>query len=371
MGYNLYRGNQSGGPYNLLNSSLVTGTASTDASVQAGHSYYYVATAVNSNQVESAYSNEAQVFVPYPVVSSQLSITPASVTFGTFYLGSSSSQTVTLTDTGSASVVVSGETVTGTGFSTSGLSIPLTLAGGQSASFTVTFAPAAAGSATGSVSVVSNASNSPSSLPLTGTGAVSSHSVAISWNASTSSVAGYNAYRGNQSGGPYTKLNSALVATNPYTDSAVEAGQTYFYVVTAVNSSGVESPYSNEAQATVPSSSQLSVSPISVNFGSIAVGSSAPQTATLTNSGPDTLTVSQANVTGTGFSISGLSLPLTMAAGQSGTFTVAFTPTVAGSATGSLSVVSNASDSPTAVSLSGTGIRAIPNRLSFGKPPGG
>src|SRR6516164_2372255 len=68
--------------------------------------------------------------------------------------------------------------------------------------------------------------------------------------------------------------------------------------------------YSNQVQADVLSSSQLGVSPTSVNFGSIAVGSSAPQTATLTNSGPDTLTVSQANVTGTGFSISGLSLPL-------------------------------------------------------------
>ena len=95
---------------------------------------------------------------------------------------------------------------------------------------------------------------------------------------------------------------------------------------------------------------------------------SAPQKATLANSGPDPLIVSQA---GTGFNISGLSLPLSMAAGQSATFTVNFAPTVGGSATGSLSVVSNASDSPTAVSLSGTGIRAIPNRLSFGKPPGG
>jgi len=369
-GYNVYRGNQSGGPYTMVNPSLVTGTTYSDASVQAGQSYYYVATAVNSNNVESAYSNEAQVYVPYPVVSSQLSFTPASVSFGTVYVGSSSSQTVTLTDTGTASVVVSGESLTGTSFSSSGLSVPLTLAGGQSATFTVTFAPAAAGSATGTVSVVSNASNSPTSLALAGTGTTSSDSVALTWNASTSSVAGYNAYRGNQSGGPYTKLNSSLVATTAYTDSSVQAGQTYFYVATAVNSSGAESVYSNEVPATVPSSSSLSVSPTSLNFSSITVGSSAPQTVTLTNSGPDPVTVSQANVTGTGFSMSGLSLPLAVAAGQSATFTISFAPSVAGSATGSLSVVSNATNSPATVSLSGTGVTlllaASPTSLSFG-----
>src|SRR5215471_10667372 len=107
---------------------------------------------------------------------------------------------------------------------------------------------------------------------------IASQSVGLTWNASTSTVAGYNAYRGNQSGGPYTRLNSSLVATTAYTDSTVEAGQTYFYVVTAVNSSGVESVYSNQGQVTVPSSSQLSVSPTTLNFGSINVGSSAPQT---------------------------------------------------------------------------------------------
>jgi hypothetical protein len=369
-GYNVYRGTQSGGPYTLVNSSLDTGTTYSDTTVQAGQPYYYVATAVNSNEVESVYSNEAQVVVPYPVVSSQLAFTPASVTFDTFYTGSSTSQTVTLTNTGSAGVVVSGETVTGTGFTASGLSVPQTLAGGQSVTLTVTFAPAAAGSATGTVSVVSNASNSPTSLSLTGTGAVSSHSVALSWKASTSTVAGYNAYRGNQSGGPYTMLNSSLIATTAYTDTTVQGGQTYFYVTAAVNSSGVVSAYSNDVQATVPSSSQLNVSPTSLTFGSITVGSSAPQAATLTNSGPDALTVSQANVTGTGFSISGLSLPLTVAAGQSATFTVTFAPNAAGSATASLSVVSNATNSPATVSLSGTGaglsLAASPASLSFG-----
>ena len=185
-GYNVYRGTQSGGPYTLINSSLDTGTTYSDATVHGGQSYYYVATAVTSNGVESVHSNEAQVSVPYP---SRLAFTPASVSFGTVSDGTSSSQTVTLTDTGSSSVVVSGEIVTGTGFSTSGLSVPLTLEGGQSTTFTATFTPAGAGPAAGTVSVVSNASNSPTALSLTGTGTTSSGTVPVITSPTMASVA--------------------------------------------------------------------------------------------------------------------------------------------------------------------------------------
>jgi fibronectin type 3 domain-containing protein len=41
-------------------------------------------------------------------------------------------------------------------------------------------------------------------------------------------------------------------ATTSYTDSAVQNGQTYYYVVTAVDSAGVESAYSNQTQASIP-----------------------------------------------------------------------------------------------------------------------
>jgi hypothetical protein len=80
------------------------------------------------------------------------------------------------------------------------------------------------------------------------------HSVQLSWTGSTSpSVVGHNVYRGTTSGGPYTKVNSSLVASTNYTDSTVQNGVTYFYVVTAVNSSNAESGFSNVATAPVPS----------------------------------------------------------------------------------------------------------------------
>jgi fibronectin type 3 domain-containing protein len=76
--------------------------------------------------------------------------------------------------------------------------------------------------------------------------------VTLNWTASPSSVAGYNVYRSTVSGGPYTEMNPALLTPIQYTDSAVQAGQTYYYVATSVDSSNVESTYSSEVSATIP-----------------------------------------------------------------------------------------------------------------------
>jgi fibronectin type 3 domain-containing protein len=59
-------------------------------------------------------------------------------------------------------------------------------------------------------------------------------------------------YRGTQAGGPYVALNGTAEVGTSYTDNSVQAGQTYYYVVTAVDGSGNESVYSNQAQAVVP-----------------------------------------------------------------------------------------------------------------------
>ena len=86
------------------------------------------------------------------------------------------------------------------------------------------------------------------------TGVSVAHSVSLNWTASTSSnVTGYNVYRGPQSSGPYAKLTSSPVAAIAFTDLAVQAGQTYYYVATAVDNANNESAYSGQAQAVVPS----------------------------------------------------------------------------------------------------------------------
>jgi hypothetical protein len=181
----------------------------------------------------------------------QLAVTPISTDFGSVTVGTSKTQVGTLSASGS-SVSVSSATLTSAEFSLSGITFPLTVAAGQSVPFTVTFTPQMSGSASAIGSFTSNASNSAAET-LTGTGAAPpQHRVDLSWS-ETSTVVGYNLYRGSQSGGPYTKINLALDASTTYTDSSVQAGQIYYYVTTAVDSSGAESSYSNQIQTSVPS----------------------------------------------------------------------------------------------------------------------
>ena len=181
----------------------------------------------------------------------QLGLTPLSADFGSVTVGTRQNQTATLTAIGS-SVTVSSANGTNAEFSVGGIALPLTLAAGQSIQFALMFSPQMAGTASATVSFASDAANSIAAA-LTGTGvAPPQHNVSLSWN-DASAVVGYNVYRGNQPGGPYSKINSVLDASSVYADSSVQAGQTYYYVTTSVDSSAAESSYSNEVQALIPS----------------------------------------------------------------------------------------------------------------------
>jgi fibronectin type 3 domain-containing protein len=75
----------------------------------------------------------------------------------------------------------------------------------------------------------------------------------LAWDASpTPTVVGYHAYRSEQDGGPYARLNAALIPDLTYDDQTVEKGLTYYYVVRAVDADSQESVNSNQARAIVP-----------------------------------------------------------------------------------------------------------------------
>jgi fibronectin type 3 domain-containing protein len=65
-------------------------------------------------------------------------------------------------------------------------------------------------------------------------------------------VVGYNVYRGGATG-KYSRINPALDTGTTYTDYSVDAGETYYYVTTAVDEHGRESRYSNQTKAVIPS----------------------------------------------------------------------------------------------------------------------
>jgi len=82
---------------------------------------------------------------------------------------------------------------------------------------------------------------------------LAAQSVVLTWSAGPSNnVAGYNVYRATAPAGPFTKLTSVPTTNVSFTDITVISGQTYYYVVTAVDASGLESAYSNQAPATIP-----------------------------------------------------------------------------------------------------------------------
>ena len=80
----------------------------------------------------------------------------------------------------------------------------------------------------------------------------------------------------------------------------------------------------------------LAASPGSLSFGNVGVGQSQAKAVTLSNSGGTSVTVSQAAVSSGAFSISGLTLPVTIDAGQSAAFNVVFAPKSAGAVNGSV-----------------------------------
>ncbi len=183
-----------------------------------------------------------------------LSFSSTAMNFGNVTTGTTSTITETVTNTGNANVQISLISQTGSSsYLLAGNAVPVTVSPGQHTTFNVVFNPTVTGTASGSVVVTSNAAGSPTTISLTGAGVQTvSHTVSLSWAASTSTVTSYNVYRSNTTGVGYVKINIAAVTSVNYTDSTVQNGTTYFYVTTAVDSGGNESVFSNEASAVIP-----------------------------------------------------------------------------------------------------------------------
>ena len=185
-----------------------------------------------------------------------VSISSSSLTFGSEAADTSSSpKTVTLTNTGGAALSITSIGFTGANPAdfTENNNCGSSVAAGSSCAITASFTPTAAGSLGASLVITDNAGGSPQSITVSGTG---THDVTLTWKPSVSSgVIGYDIHRGTTSGGESSApLNSSPVSSDSFVDTNVQAGLTYYYVVTAVGSNGTtQSADSNEATAAVPS----------------------------------------------------------------------------------------------------------------------
>ena len=178
----------------------------------------------------------------------QLTVNPATLNLGSVVVGTSGNASGSLAASG-ANVTLAAASTNNSVFSVGGLSLPVTIPAGKSASFTVTFSPQTTGAASASLTFTSSAQPTSTAEALTGTGTPApTHTVNLSWNASTSSnISGYNVYRAvyGTSCGSFSKINSGLDTSTLYTDSGVTDGKNYCYATTAVNASSQESGYSN------------------------------------------------------------------------------------------------------------------------------
>jgi hypothetical protein len=367
---------------------------------------------------------------PDPVQPGALTASPPSLSFGDVTAGSASgAQTVTVSNPGSNAASVSSVSTSGpfSQTNTCGSSI----AAGGTCTVTVKFAPTSGGNLTGTLSVASSAPGSPLTVALSGKGVTPTTNLALGQPVTASSsyqtYVAANAVDGDTStywessdGAGYpqtitadlgsvqsigsvtldlppssawstrTETLSVLGSTNGSAFSQIVASAGYTFnpatgnTVTISLPSGTSTRYVqlgftgntgwSSAQLSEfevfpgggTSGSALAASPSSLSFGNVAVGSaSGAQTVTVSNPGSTAASISSVSISGT-FSQTN-TCGSSIAAGGSCTVSVKFAPTVAGAASGTLSVASSAPGSPLTVALSGTGTSSGTN-LALGQP---
>src|SRR5580700_1370183 len=308
----------------------------------------------------------------------ELKLSKDSVAFGDVKVKTAATETVTLTSSGTAALIIRAGAVTGAGFSATGMSYPVTLEPGKTASLTVKFDPTANGSASGTVKLTTNTSAGTEGVALSGTGEAAAKLSYVTCDNETMTGAKTDECTVKLTspagtGGLAVSLKSSIAAVVVPESVTVAAGATSAdftakasavtkaetATLTARAGSATES-YALKLGASVP---ELKLSKSSVAFGDVKVKTAATETVTLTSSGTAALIIRAGAVTGAGFSATGMSYPVTLEPGKTASLTVKFDPTANGSASGTVKLTTNTSAGTEGIALSGTGEAAA--KLSY------
>jgi hypothetical protein len=316
-----------------------------------------------------------------------VTLSPTSLTFGTQTRGTTSpAQTVTLTNTGTASLTLSGIKASAS-FSQSNTCKP-SVAAGASCTISVAFTPGTNGTVSGTITITDNATGSPQSVPLTGTGTIAS--------LSPSSVNFGNQAAGSTSPAQVVTMTNVGLAVLKVSAVTIQGANPSDFLQTnncatvaagatcAINVSFAPAATGTFTGTVNVSLSSSAVSPIPATLTGTGTNSAptitlSPQSLTFSNQGLQTLSAVQ-NVTLTNTSAVALSITSiaigganagdflqsntcgsSVAAGATCSVSIQFQPTALGTRSGSLSVTDNASGSPQTVALSGTGANPVPS----------
>jgi hypothetical protein len=319
-----------------------------------------------------------------------LAFSPALGSLGSVGLESSHSITVTIKNTGTASVTISAKSVTGEEFSVTGLTIPKSLAVGASMTVAVKFAPTIAGAASGSFNITSNATNSAAKYLLSGTG-VTPELTATPGSVSFGSVPEGTTYSQtvqlkNTSTKSVTITGTRISAagrqyhesgmTLPLTLAPGAITHLHLALTPTISGSLNGTLTMNVASPNVPlvikisgsgiaATRSITATPTSLNFGSQAVGKSHLLTVSLKNTGNSGVTVSRITESNTDFTTSGGVSGATLAAGQSATLNVSFDPKTPTAQSGTVKISSNAANSPLTIVMTGTGVSGTAHSVAL------
>ncbi len=332
-----------------------------------------------------------------------LTLSPTSISFGQVMVGSKSTKSLTLTSSGNAPLTISAITVSGAQFSDGTTSLPVTLQPNQQLTLTVTYEPTAEGSDSGTLTVASNDSSGPSTVSLGGSGTTAPspqltvNPTAVNFGdvplnatpnkavtVTSSGTAPVTITAANVTGPGFSVSGASFPLTlNPnqtatlqvqFNPSAAGAASGQLSITSDASGGTAKIPLSGTGDA-VPAAG-LTLSPTSISFGQVMVGSKSTKSLTLTSSGNAPLTISAITVSGAQFSDGTTSLPVTLQPNQQLTLTVTYEPTAEGSDSGTLTVASNDSSGPSTVSLGGSGTTAPspqltvnPTAVNFGDVP--
>jgi len=299
------------------------------------------------------------------------SVSPTSIPFGNVVVGNSKMDSVTVTNTGTSALNISAATSSNPRFSVSPGSGSIPPSGSQK--FYITFNPIATGGQAGSIIFTHDATGSPDTVSVTGTG------VAPAWLVAPGSLAFGNVVVGASKMDSVTvtntgtstltvstvNSNNARFTVSPGSGSIPPLGSQKFYITFSPTATGNENGdiiFTHDATGspdTVTVSGtgvapEFAVTPLSVSFGNVVVGSSLMDSVTVTNSGTSTLTINSAGSDNPRFGVSPGSSSIPASSSQK--FYITFTPVGPGAQAGNIIFTHDAQGSPDSVAVDGTGV---------------
>lgn len=319
------------------------------------------------------------------------SLSPRTLSFGSVLVNSSSTpQTITLTNTGQSTLTLSGSSaiaITGTnpGDYSQTNNCGTSVASNASCTITVTFKPQASGSRPANVTFTDNATNSPQTVSLSGSGVYPMLSPdpgtlkfgSVEVNYTSNKITSTLTNSGNvnltiskialsgQNPGEYTQTNNCIGTFAPNATCTITAtftpmasGSQNASITITDNTSSGSNTLTLTGSGGLPSAT---LAPTSDSFGSISVGStSSPMVSTLTNTSSSyLLNVNSITITGTNANdftpTNTCPVGKTLAAGASCTISVTFKPSSTGSRSATLTESDNTSKTSHTITLSGTG----------------